>query len=124
MKESVRDFIEKNIIAVEDIVLFLYLASVKLSRQDVNILCDYLNIAGIKYEDHIPAVIEELVKDNIALQYRPKVQLSSIVDNLPRFNYTNYTKFRNTVATAIRKAFPNKVVLTDGFGIEYVIERI
>lgn len=126
MKESVRDFIEKNIVALEeeDVVLFLYLASVRLSRQDVNILCDYLDTAGIEYKDYIPAVIEELVKDNIALKYRRKTKLSDIVDYIPQFNYIDYTEFRNTVATAITRAFPNKVVLPDSYGIEYVLERI
>ena len=126
MKESVRNFIEKNIIALEeeDIVLFLYLASVQMTRQDANILCDYLDTAGIEYKEHVPSVIEELVKDNIALKYRRKTKLSDIVDYIPQFNYTNYTEFRNTVATAIRKVFPNKVVLPDSYGIEYVMERI
>ena len=126
MKESVRDFIEKNILALEeeDIVLFLYLASVQLTREDANILCSYLDTAGIDYKHYIPAVIEELVKDNIALKYRRKTKLSDIVDYLPHFNYTNYTEFRNTVSDVIRKAFPNKVVLPDSYGIEYVMERI
>ena len=126
MKESVKNFIEKNIIALEeeDIVLFLYLASVQLSKQDVNVLCDYLDAAGIEYTEHVPAVIEELVKDDVGLHYRRKVTLSAIVDVLPQFNYTTYTDFRNTVANAIRKVYPNKVVLPDSYGIEYVIERI
>lgn len=126
MKESVRNFIEKNILALEeeDIVLFLYLASVQLSGQDVNILCYYLDTAGIEYKEHIPAVIEELVKDNIALKYRRKTKLSDIANYIPQFNYTDHTEFRNTVATAIRKAFPNKVVLPDSYGIEYVLEKL
>ena len=126
MKESVKNFIEKNIIALEeeDIVLFLYLASVQLIREDVNILCDYLDTAGIEYKEHVPAVIENLVKDDVALIYRPKVQLSYVVDNLPKFKYTNYLEFRNVVVNAIRKVYPNKVVLTDSYGIEYVMERI
>ena len=126
MKESVRNFIEKNIIALEeeDIVLFLYLASVQLNKQDVNILCEYLDTAKIEYREHVPSVIEELVKDDVGLHYRRKVTLSSIVDVLPEFNYTTYTDFRNTVANAIRKVYPNKVVLPDSYGIEYVMERI
>lgn len=126
MKESVKNFIEKNIIALEegDIVLFLYLASVQLTREDANILCDYLDTAGIEYKEYIPAVIEELVKDNIALKYRRKTKLSDIADYIPQFNYTDHTEFRNTVATAIRKAFPNKFVLPDSYGIEYIMERI
>ena len=93
MKESVKNFIEKNILALEeeDIVLFLYLAFVQLS---------------------------------VALHYRRKVQLSTLVDTLPHFNYKDYTEFRNTVVNAIRKVYPNKVVLPDSYGIEYVIERI
>ena len=126
MKESVKNFIEKNILALEeeDIVLFLYLASVQLSREDVNILCDYLDTAGIDYKDHIPAVIEELVKDSVGLQLKPKVQLSTIVNTFPTFNYTDYTEFRNIVADAIRKVYPNKVVLPDSYGIEYVMGRV
>ena len=126
MKESVRDFIEKNILALEedDIVLFLYLASVQLSKQDVNVLCEYLDTAKIEYKEHVPAVIEELVKDDVALKYRGKVKLSDVVNALPQFNYTNHTEFRNTVANAIRKVYPNKVVLPDNYGIEYVMERI
>ena len=126
MKESVKNFIENNILALEeeDIVLFLYLASVRLTRGDVNILCDYLDTAGIDYKNYIPAVIEELVKDNIALKYRRKTKLSDIADYIPQFNYTDYTEFRNTVADAIRKSFPNKVVLPDSYGIEYVLEKI
>ena len=125
MKESVRNFIEKNILALEeeDIVLFLYLASIQLSKQDADILCDYLDAASIDYKDYIPAVIEELVKDNVGLQLRPKVQLSTIVNTFPTFNYTDYTEFRNIVANAIRKVYPNKVVLPDSYGIEYVIEK-
>ncbi len=126
MKESVRDFIEKNILALEDedIVLFLYLASVQLSRQDVNILCSYLDTAKIEYREHVSSVIEELVKDNVALQHRRKVQLSSVVDTLPRFNYTEYVEFREVVVNAIRKVYPNKTCLTDSYGIEYVVERV
>lgn len=126
MKESVKNFIEKNILALEeeDIILFLYLASIQLSKQDVNILCDYLDTAGIEYTEHVPAVIEELVKDDVGLQYRRKVTLSSIVDVLPKFNYTTYIEFRNIVVNAIRKVYPNKVVLLDSYGIEYVVERI
>ena len=126
LKESVKNFIEKNILALEeeDIVLFLYLASIQLNKQDVNVLCDYLDAAGIEYTEHVPAVIEELVKDDVALQYRRKVQLSSLVYNLPEFNYTDYTKFRNTVADAIRKVYPNKVILPDSYGIEYIMDRI
>lgn len=126
MKESVKNFIENNILTLEegDIVPFLYIAFVELSKQDVNILCDYLDTAGIEYEEHVPAVLEELVKDNVALQYRLKVQLSSVVNQLPHFNYTDHTEFRNTVANIIRKVYPNKVVLTDSYGIEYVMERM
>ena len=126
MKESIRDFIEKNILALEDedIVLFLHLASVQLSREDVNILCDYLDTANIEYKQHVHSVIEELVKDNFALQYRRKTQLSDIVQDIPLFNYTDRTEFRNTVANAIREVYPNKVVLPDRYGIEYVMERI
>ena len=126
MKESVKNFIEKNILALEeeDIVFFLYLASVRLSRQDVNILCDYLDAAGIEYKEHVSSVIEELVKDNIALQHRAKVKLFAIVDVLPKFNYTTYIEFREIVVNAIRKVYPNKVVLPDSYGIEYVRERI
>ena len=125
MKESIKNFIEKNILALEeeDIVLFLYLAFVQLSKEDVNILCDYFDTAGIEYKEHVPAVLEELVKDNVALQLRRKVRLSAVVDQLPHFNYENYTEFRNTVADAIRKVYPNKVVLVDSYGIEYVVER-
>ena len=63
MKESVKNFIEKNILALEeeDIVLFLYLAFVQLNREDVNVLCDYFDTAGIEYKKHVPAVLEELV---------------------------------------------------------------
>ena len=126
MKESIKDFIEKNILALEeeDIVLFLYLAAVRLTRQDANILCSYLDTAGINYKAYVPAGIEELVKDNVALQLRRKVRLSAVVDQLPHFNYENYTEFRNTVADAIRKVYPNKVVLPDSYGIEYVMERV
>ena len=126
MKETVREFIEKNILALEeeDIVLFLYLASIQLTREDTNILCDYLDTAGIEYKEHVPAVIEDLVKDNIALKYRRKTKLSDIADYIPQFNYINYTEFRNTVANAITRAFPNKVVLPDSYGIEYVLEKI
>ena len=126
MKESVKNFIENNILALEDedIVLFLYLASVQLSREDANILCAYLDTAGIEYKEHVPSVIEELVKDNVALQYRRKTKLSDLVNVIPQFNYTDHTEFRNTVANAIRKVYPNKVVLPDSYGIEYVMERI
>ena len=126
MKESIKNFIENNILALEeeDIVLFLYLAFVQLSKEDVNVLCDYFDTAGIEYKEHVPAVLEELVKDNVALQLRRKVRLSAVVDQLPHFNYENYTEFRNAVADAIRKAFPNKVVLPDSYGIEYVMEKI
>lgn len=126
MKESVKNFIEKNILALEeeDIVLFLYLAFVQLSKQDVDVLCDYLDTAGIEYKEHVPSVIEHLLKDSVALHYRRKVQLSTLVDTLPHFNYEDYTEFRNTVVNAIRKVYPNKVVLPDSYGIEYVIERI
>ena len=126
MKKSVKNFIEKNILALEeeDIVLFLYLASIQLSKQDVNILCAYLDTAGIEYKEHVTSVIEELVKDNVALQYRGKVKLSDVVNAVPQFNYTNHTEFRNTVADAIRKVYPNKVVLPDRYGLEYVMEKI
>ena len=126
MKDSVKNFIENNILALEeeDIVLFLYLASVQLSRQDVNILCSYLDTAKIKYKEHVPAVIEELVKDNVALQHRRKVKLSDVVSAVPHFNYEKYVDFRNTVANAIKKVYPNKVVRPDNYGIEYVMERV
>ena len=126
MKESVKNFIEKNILALEeeDIVLFLYIASVQLSREDVNILCAYLDKAGIDYREYVTSVIEELVKDNVGLQLRRKVKLSDIVNVIPQFNYTDHTQFRNTVANAIRKVYPNKVVLPNNYGIEYVMERI
>ena len=127
MKESVRDFIEKNILALEekDIVLFLYLASVQLSKQDVNVLCDCLDTADIEYKEYVPSVIEELVKDNVALKYRGTVKLSAVVDAIPQFNYTNHIEFRNTVANAIGKVYPNKVVLPDLHGLEYyVMEKI
>lgn len=125
MKESIKNFIENNILALEDedIVSFLYVASVQLSREDVNILCAYLDTAGIEYKEHVPAVIEELVKDSVTLQYRRKTKLSDIVNYIPQFNYTNHTEFRNTVSNAIRKVYPNKVVLPDSYGIEYVMER-
>ena len=127
MKESVRNFIEKNILALEeeDIVLFLYLASVQLTKQDVNILCDYLDTAGIAYKDYIPAVIEELVKDSVALQYRRKTKLSDIVNYIPEFNYTDPIEFRKIVMNAITKVYPNKIILPDRYsGIEYVMERV
>ena len=125
MRGSVKNFIEKNILALEeDIVLFLYLAAIQLSKQDINILCDYLDTASIEYKEHVPSVIEKLVKDDVALQYRGKVRLSELVSALPQFNYTDYTKFRNTVTNAIRKVYPNKICLPDSYGIEYIVERI
>lgn len=126
MKESVKNFIEKNIIALEeeDIVLFLYIAAFQLSKQDIDILCSYLDTADIEYKKHVSAVIEDLVRDNIALQHRRKVKLSDIVAAIPEFNYTDYTGIRNAVANAIRKVYPNKVVLPDSYGIEYVMERV
>lgn len=126
MKESVKNFIENNILALEeeDIVLFLYLASVQLSRQDVNILCGYLDTAKIEYKEHVPAVIEELVKDNVALQHRRKVKLSDVVRAVPYFNYEKYLDFRNIVVNAIKKVYPNKTCLPDSYGIEYVMERV
>lgn len=126
MKEPVKNFIEKNILALEDedIELFLYLASVQLSRYYVNILCKYLDTAGIEYKEHIPAVIEELVKDNVALQLRPKVKLSAVVDSIPYFNHEKYADFRDAVADAVKKVYPNKVILPDSYGIEYIMETI
>lgn len=124
MKESVKNFIEKNILALEeDLVLFLDVASAKLSRQDVNILCAYLDTAGIEYKEHVPTVIDKLVKDNISLQLSSKVPLSSVVANLPRFNYIGYVEFSKVVVNAIKKAYPNKTFLTDSYGIEYVMEQ-
>jgi imidazolonepropionase-like amidohydrolase len=87
--------------------LFLYIASIQLNRQDVNTLCDYLDTAGIDYKEHVPSVIEELVKDDARLQRRQKVSLSAIVYQLPNFNYTNYLEFRNIVVDA-------KIPLVDG----------
>ena len=126
MKESVKNFIEKNILALEeeDIVLFLYLAAVQLSTKDVDVLCDYLDTAKIEYKEHIPAVIEELVRDNVALQHRSKVNLTGLVNSLPFFNYKKYVDFRVIVVHAIRNVYPNKIVLPDRYGIEYVMERI
>jgi hypothetical protein len=126
LKESVRNFIEKNILALEEenISLFLYLASVQLSKEDVNILCDYLNTAGIEYTEYVPSVIEELVKDSVALQYRRKTKLSDIVNYIPQFNYTDHAEFTRAVSNAIRKVYPNKVVLPDIYGITYVMERV
>ena len=126
MKESVKNFIEKNILALEeeDIVLFLYLAAVQLSIQDVNVLCEYLDTAGIEYREHVPAVIEEFIKDNVALQHRSKVNLTGLINALPFFNYKHYVDFRVIVVNAIRKVYPNKVVLPNSYGIEYVMERI
>ena len=126
MKESVRDFIEKNILALEEenIVLFLYLASVQLRKEDVNTLCEYLDTAKIEYKEHVVAVIEELVKDSVALQYRRKTKISDIVNHIPQFNYTDHAEFTRAVSNAIRKVYPNKVVLPDSYGIEYVMERV
>ena len=126
MKESVKNFIEKNILALEeeDIVLFLYLAFVQLSKQDVDVLCNYLDTAGIEYKEHVPSVIEHLLKDSVALHYRRKIKLSDIVSSIPQFNYTDHTEFRNIVANAIRRVYTNKIILPDSYGIEYVMERI
>lgn len=127
MKESVKDFIEKNIVALEeeDVVLFLYLASVQLSKQDVNILCDYLNTAVIDYSNHIPDVIEELVKDNVGLQHRAKIKLLNIINHMPKFNITDPLQFRKIVKDAITKVYPNKIILPDRYsGVDYVMEKI
>lgn len=126
MNNDIKQFIEKNIRTLEDegIVMFLYVASVQLSGQGVNTLCEYLDSAKIEYKEYIPAIIEELVKDNFALTFRQKVTLTSVIDQLPKFNYTDYTAFRNIVASAIRKVYPDKVVLPDRYGIEYVMERV
>lgn len=126
MNNDVKQFIEKNILALEDegIVLFLYLAAIQLRRRDVNILCAYLDTAKVEYKEHVPAVIEELVKDDAELQRKQKVSLTFVVDQLPNFHYTNYLEFRNVVVNAIKKVYPNKVVLPNNYGIEYVMERI
>ena len=127
MKESVKNFIEKNILALEDegIELFLYLACVQLSRQDVNILCSYLDAVDIEYKKHVPAVIEEVVKDNVAMQYRSKIKLSNIIDNMPKFNITDHLQVRKIVKDAITRVYPNKIILPDRYsGIEYVMERV
>lgn len=127
MKESVREFIEKNILALEEenIVLFLYLASIQLNEQDVNILCDYLDTADIHYKEHIPAVIEELVKNNVAMQFRSKIKLLNIISNIPTFNITDSLQFRKIVKDAITKVYPNKIILPDRYsGIDYVMEKI
>lgn len=127
MKESVKDFIEKNILTLEegDIILFLYIASFQLNEQDVNTLCDYLNTASIEYKEQIPDVIEELVKDNVAMQYRSKIKLSNIIDNIPKFNITDPLQFRKIVVDAITKVYPNKIILPSRYsGIEYVEEKI
>ena len=125
MKESVRDFIENNILALEeDIELFLYLASVQLSIQDVNTLCSYLDTAKIEYEKHVPAVIENLVRENVALQRRRKVNFTGLVNALPSFNSKDYAEFSKSVADAVRKVYPNKVILPNIYGITYVMERV
>lgn len=127
MKESVKNFIEKNIIALEedDIALFLYLASVQLEKQDVDILCSYLYIAGIDYRKYIDTAIKDIVKDNVAMQYRAKIKLSTLIDNIPKFNITDPLQFRKIVVDAITKVYPNKIILPDRYsGIEYVIEKI
>ncbi len=115
MKESVKNFIEKNILALEEegTVLFLYLASIQLSKQDVNVLCDYLDTAGIECKEYVPEVIEELVKNNIALKYRRKTKLSDIVNYMPQFHITEPLQFRNIVKDAITKIYPNKIILPD-----------
>lgn len=127
MKQSVRYFIENNILALEedDIALFLYLALVQLEKQDVDILCSYLYIAGIDYRKYIDTAIEEIVKDSVAMQHRSKIRLSTIIDNIPKFNITDPIQFRKIVVDAITKVYPNKIILPDRHsGIEYVMEKI
>ena len=127
MKESVKDFIENNIVTLDEgnIDLFLYLASMQLNKQDVNILCSFLDIAKIEYKSRIPMVVEEILKDNIALQYRGRIKLSDIINSIPQFNITDHPQVRKIVKDAITKVYPDRFILPDKFtGIEYVREKL
>ena len=121
----VKNFIENNVVLLEegDVDLFFYHAMFALTTNHsevlVNIVKDILNIDP---EEYIKAALIEWAKDNIALQYRSNIQLSKFLQNVPRFGY-DFMTFRNMFVEALKVAYPNKTVLPDRYGVEYIVEK-
>lgn len=122
----VQRYIEDNINLIEndELSLFFYGAIFALNTSDsenlVNILTDVLNIDP---KEAIKSALVDWCRDNVALNYRGKIAVSKLLQNVPRFGYT-YPEFFILFRDAVKTAYPNKVVLPDRYGVAYVVEKI
>ena len=121
----VQRFIEDNIVLIEEdeLSLFFYNSLFSLTNEHSKELFKvFTDVLNINPEEAIKDALVDWCKDNVALQTRKKVGLSQLMKNIPRFGYEPL-KFRWMVIDAIRIAYPNKTILPDSYGIEYIVER-
>lgn len=122
---AVQRFIEDNIALIDEqeFSLFFYLSmftlSTEYSRELVDIFNNTLNIDPTEYIKH---ALVDWCKDSVALQTRKKLSVSKLTEKIPHFNF-DITTFRKMFIDAVKTAYPNKTVLPDSYGIEYVVEK-
>lgn len=121
----VKRFIEDNVVLLEEeeYTLFFYLALFNLPHgygEELISICKY--VLNVDTDTALQNAMVVWCKDDVALKHRKKVQLNSLQQILPDFGYNSST-FRRMLVDAIKTAYPNKTVLPDSYGIEYVVEK-
>ena len=121
----VQRFIEDNITLIEEneLSLFFYSSLFSLTNQHSEELFKvFTDVLNINPEPAIKAALVEWCEDNVALGIRKKVGVSQLLKNIPKFGYDSL-KFRWMFIDAVKTAYPNKTVLPDSYGIEYIVEK-
>ena len=125
LSAPVKAFIENNIILIEenDLELFFYNALFGLHTPGTAELVSIVrSTLDIDPEPAIKAALVEWCKDSVALQHRKKVSLGNLLKLVPKFDY-DMTTFRHLFVEAVKTAYPNKTLLPDNYGIEYIVEK-
>ena len=121
----VQRFIEDNIVNIEQgkwAELFYYAMFALTSPQSAELFSVVDEVLNIDPSSAIEDALIMWCKDNVALRYDRKVAVSKVMQNIPHFGL-GYATLRLMFYAAVKTAYPNKTVLPDSYGIEYVVEK-
>ena len=125
LSQPVKRYIEDNISLLDNgkYRLFFYGALFALPPtygKELATVCR--DVLGIDTDLAIQEALVDWCTDNVALHHYKKVGVSQLLKLLPNFGYDSLT-FRSMFIDAVKTAYPNKTVLPDSYGIEYIVEK-
>lgn len=121
---KIKNFIENNIILLDegDMAMFLYIATQQLNKTEVNDLIKVLHDSGVDYIPYIEPAYKLYLEDFYILRGRNRLRLAMLLDVVPNFGLGRGEQ-GNIVCSVIRQLYPNKAIIPDSYGIEYIEEK-